>query len=261
MLGNIPQDKALRHPMIKPGLRERFKRRFIPKSVRIGLYNFIAETWMRLIVGDPRRVGLKQPTERYSQRHGTVSQDLHARLIHGDITPRGNIRELRGREVVFEDGSIESVDVIIQCTGYNVRVPFLDPAVISAPDNDIALWQRIFDPRVDSLMFIALVQPICAMMPIAELQSNFIADYLTGVYQLPGREQMERERYQYHEGMKSEFTASPSHTIEINCEEYSYQLYREWAQGNKRAAAQGNPLPLAASAANRENGRMSQSVA
>lgn len=262
VLGNIPQDKALRHPMKKPGLWEHIKRRFIPKAVRIGLYNVVCETWMRLIVGDPHRVGLKQPTDRYSQLHGTISQDLHAaRLIHGDVTPRVNIRELRGREVIFEDGSIESADVIIQCTGYNISFPFLDAATISAPDNDIALWQRIFDPRFDNLMFIALVQPICAMMPIAELQSNFIADYLTGSYQLPGREQMELERYQYHEGMKSQFTVSPSHTIEINCEQYSYQLYREWAQGNKRAAADGNPLPLAASAANRENELMNQIVA
>jgi cation diffusion facilitator CzcD-associated flavoprotein CzcO len=253
VLGNIPQDRALRHPMKKPGLWECFKRRFIPKAVRITLFNFIAETWLRLIVGDPQRVGLKQPADRYSQRHGTVSQDVHARLIHGDITPRGNIRELRGREVIFEDGSVESADVIIQCTGYHISFPFFDPALVSAPDNDIALWQRIYDPRFDNLMFIALVQPICAMMPIAELQSNFVADYLTGAYQLPGREQMERERYQYHEGMKSEFTPSLSHTIEINCEEYSYHLYREWERGSKRARADGNPLPLAATACNREN--------
>ncbi len=261
VLGNIPQDKGLRHPMRRPGLWERFKRRFIPRVLRVACYNFVTENWLRIILGDPARVGLKPPAEHYSRRHGTVSQDLHARLIHGDIVPRGDIRELRGREVTFDDGSVESADVIIQCTGYNIRFPFFDPALVSAPGNDIALWQRIFDPRFDNLMFIALVQPLCAMMPIAELQSNFLADYLTGVYNAPDSGQMERERYEYHEGMKAEFTDSPSHTIEINCEEYSYNLYREWDRGIKRARSQGNPLPLAAKAANRENDKRNRSAA
>lgn len=261
VLGNISQDKGLRHPMRRPGLWEHFKRRYIPKALRIAVFNFVTESWLRIILGDPKRVGLKQPSSRYSQRHGTISQELHARLIHGDVQALGDIRRLQGRELVFEDGSVESADVIIQCTGYNIRFPFFDPAFISAPDNDIALWQRIFDPRFDSLMFIGLVQPICAMMPIAELQSNFIADYLTGKYAIPDSRRMEQERSRYHEGMKAEFTDSPSHTIEINCEEYSYYLYREWDRGKKRAREQGCPLPLAAVAGKRENNPSSRTAA
>lgn len=254
VLGNIPQDKGLRHPMRRPSLWEHFKRRCIPKPLRTAAFNLVTESWLRIILGDPRRVGLKQPECRYSERHGTISQELHARLIHGDIQPLGDIRELRGREVVFEDGSVESADVIIQCTGYNIRFPFFEPTLVSAPDNDIALWQRIFDHRYDNLMFIGLVQPICAMMPIAELQSSFIADYLSGSYLAPQGGRMEAQMRRYHEGMKAQFTPSPSHTIEINCEEYSYYLYREWDRGRKRAREAGNPLPLAALAAKRDNG-------
>ena len=80
----------------------------------------------------------------------------------------------------------------------------------------------------------ALVQPLCAMMPIAELQAEFVAAYLNGEYAIPTRSQMERECTEFHQTMKGVFTASPSHTIEINCEDYSYQLYREWARGKRR---------------------------
>jgi dimethylaniline monooxygenase (N-oxide forming) len=232
--GNVAQDKTLRHPMRRPGVLEHSRRSLLPQRLRTFFYNAFAETWLRVVVGDPRRVGLKQPTCRYSERHATVSQDIHTRLIHGDIVPRGEIRELRGDKVIFEDGSTETADVLVHCTGYNISFPFFDPSLIAFSDNDIALWQRIFDPRYDNLMFMALVQPVCSMMPIAELQAEFVAAYLNDEYQLPAREQMARDCAAFHQAMKSTFTASPSHTIEIDCEEYSYQLYREWDRGRRR---------------------------
>ena len=234
VLGNRPQDRSVRHPMKRPGRWERLRRRFIPRSWRLAAYNMLAEHLLRSVTGDPQRVGLKPPRERFSQRHGTVSQDIHARLIHGDITPRGNITELLGDRVRFEDGSIEPVDVLIHCSGYRISFPFLDPELLSAPGNDIALWQRMIDPRHPGLFFVGLVQPKCAMMPIAELQSSFIADLLCGGYELPTRETMEVELRAMHEGIKAGFTRSESHTIQIDCDEYSHDLYREWDRGRRR---------------------------
>lgn len=234
VLGNLPQDRSIRHAMKRPGHWEKFRRRFIPRTWRLAAYNMLAEHLLRSVAGDPQRVGLKAPKERFSQRHGTVSQDIHARLIHGDITPRGNIAELLGERVRFEDGSIEPVDVLIHCSGYRISFPFLDPGLLSAPDNDIALWQRMVDPRHPGLFFVGLVQPKCAMMPIAELQSSFIADLLQGGYQLPSRATMEAELRAMHEGVKAGYTRSESHTIQIDCDEYSHDLYREWDRGKRR---------------------------
>lgn len=248
VLGNFAQDAALRHAMKRPGAWERFSRRYIPRGIRKAFADFMAQNFIKLIAGSPQRVGLKAPLEPYSKRHGTISQDIHSRLIHGDITPKGNIRELAGDRVIFEDGSSEQADVLIHCTGYRITFPFFDPQFISAPGNDIGLWHRIFDPRYDNLMFLALVQPRCAMMPIAELQSHFMADYLTGQYHLPAKSVMTNELQDYHEGMKSEFTQSASHTIQIDCEEYSYLLYEEWDQGKQRAASAGRGLPIPARA-------------
>jgi cation diffusion facilitator CzcD-associated flavoprotein CzcO len=237
VLGNMPQDRSLRHPMKRPGFWEVARRRFVPRGVRTAVYNLLAEHLVRSIAGDPQRVGLKAPKERFSQRHGTVSQEIHARLIHGDIVPKGNITELLGDRVRFEDGSIEPADVLIHCSGYRITFPFFAPELLSAPNNEIALWQRMIDPRHADLYFIGLVQPKCSMMPIAELQSNFLAALLSGSYQLPSAAEMQAQGRAVHEGVKSGFTKSESHTIQIDCGEYSYELYREWDRGRVKRAA------------------------
>ncbi|SFA82836.1 Predicted flavoprotein CzcO associated with the cation diffusion facilitator CzcD [Collimonas sp. OK607] len=237
VLGNMPQDKFIRHPMKRPGGWERFRRRWIPRAWRLSLSNVLSEYIVRSVAGDPRRVGLKPPKDRFVARHGTVSQDIHARLIHGDITPKGNIVEMMGDRVRFEDGSIEAVDAIVHCSGYRISFPFLDTKLISAPGNNIALWRRIFDPRYRNLMFLALVQPKCSMMPIAELQSHYLAQYITGRYQLPSVARMEAELKADQETLKAQFIASESHTIQIDCDEYSYHLYEELDRGMVRAKA------------------------
>lgn len=241
VLGNTPQDKSIRHAMKRPGRWERFRRRWIPRAWRLAIYNALAEYMVRTVAGDPARVGLKTPVERFVARHGTVSQDIHTRLIHGDISPKGNITEMMGDRVRFEDGSIETVDAIVHCSGYRINFPFIDPALLSAPGNSIALWQKIFDPRYMNLMFLALVQPKCSMMPIAELQSHFLADYINGTYQPPPQAQMAVQLKADQDRLKAQFTASESHTIQIDCDEYSYQLYAELDRGRLRAKAAGTP--------------------
>lgn len=170
-------------------------------------------------------------------------EEILDRLVHGDVIPKGNIAELMGKKVKFEDGSVEEVDAIIYATGYNITFPFFDKDFLNAPNNSIPLWQRIF-ARYENLAFIALVQPLCSMMPIAELQSNFVASYLTGECALPSREKMEAEMREYDQMMKKRFTNSPSHTIQIDCPEYSFFLREVWDKGKRRARAMGNRVPV-----------------
>ncbi|MEE8371049.1 MAG: NAD(P)-binding domain-containing protein, partial [Sphingomonadales bacterium] len=254
IFGPVPQDKFIRHPMKKAGLGERFSRTFIPEKLRAWLFDVLVETIVRLTVGHPTRVGLKKPLQRFHERHPTVSQEIHNRLIHGDITPKGVIKELRDGEVVFEDGSLEKVDAIIAATGYDITFPFLAPELISISHNSLPLFQRIFEPRFDNLAFIGLIQPICAVMPIAELQANFLADYINGRYSLPERAEMERAAERYDSEMKGRYTTSDSHTIQIDCPEYSYYLQKEWKRGRKRAARGLGRLAGGAGATEADNG-------
>ena len=99
-------------------------------------------------------------------------------------------------------------------------------------------------PRAPDLLFLALVQPLCAMMPIAEEQSKLMAAYLTGSYHPPQPEEMAQRMREEHERMKARFTDSKRHTIEIDCQEYTYNLWRELKAGSRRAARAGNSLPV-----------------
>ncbi|MEA2422060.1 MAG: hypothetical protein QOF55_1159, partial [Thermoleophilaceae bacterium] len=42
-------------------------------------------------------------------------------------------------------------DVVVYCTGYKVTFPFFDPGFISAPNNDLPLFRRVFHPDVPNL--------------------------------------------------------------------------------------------------------------
>ena len=44
---------------------------------------------------------------------------------HGDITPKPDVAELKGKSVLFEDGSEEAIDYIIYATGFKMSFPFL----------------------------------------------------------------------------------------------------------------------------------------
>ncbi len=100
------------------------------------------------------------------------------------MTWKPNIAALEGGQVRFEDGTAEEIDVIVWCTGYKVTFPFFDEDFLSAPDNDLPLFRRVFKPGIDNLVFIALLQPLGAIMPLAEAQGRWIASYLRGEYQL-----------------------------------------------------------------------------
>lgn len=229
-------DARVNHPSQDPS----WMQRHLPGA----LLRWLAERRLAATAGRPEQFGLMAPDHPLLSTHPAVSQELYIRVGSGDVKPKPNVRELKGSQVEFADNTIEDVEVIIWCTGYKITFPFFDEGLIAAPDNDIALWKRMIDPRFSNLFFIALVQPLCAMMPIAEEQSKVVAHYLTGNYALPPFDLMNAERIEMHEHVKSRFVSTPRHTIQVNCGEYTYDLRRELAKGRKRAAAQGFVLPI-----------------
>src|SRR5690606_14137360 len=60
---------------------------------------------MFLAVGDQARYGVPRPKHAIWQEHATLSQELLPYVGHGWISIKPNVRELRAREVAFDDGS------------------------------------------------------------------------------------------------------------------------------------------------------------
>jgi len=199
----------------------------------------ILQLSLRLVQGRMTDYGLPEPDHRPLSAHPTVSADLLNRLGHGDITVKPTIERLDGPLVRFTDGSSERIDVIVYCTGYRISFPFLDPAVISAAGNRIGLYRRVADPDHDGLYFIGLVQPLGAIMPLAEAQSRWIADLLDGTAALPPAAAMRREIAAYQRATAARYVASARHTIQVDFMHHLRELAEERRQGAKRRRGVG----------------------
>ncbi|MDX1548719.1 MAG: NAD(P)-binding domain-containing protein, partial [Rhodothermales bacterium] len=120
------------------------------------------------------------PDHPLGNEHPTVSSDLLGLIGHGEITVKPGVDRLAGSRVRFADGTDEAVDVIVLATGYNVTFPFFDADFIRPEENRLPLYRRVVPPEHPNLYFIGLIQPIGAVMPLAEAQSEWVADLLGG---------------------------------------------------------------------------------
>jgi cation diffusion facilitator CzcD-associated flavoprotein CzcO len=204
---------------------------------------FVFQRALRLAVGPPERYGLPRPRHRILEAHPTVSDNLLSRITHGAIVPKPNIAELCGDAVRFEDGSVEAVDTIVYCTGYRIAFPFFDEQVLSAPDNELELYARIFPLQRPHLALVGYVQPWGSIMPAAEAQAKLIADLLVGRYALPSPEERRRAVARDRAATARRYVASKRHTIQIDMPQYLWALRREHERGRRRAAGRPTPLP------------------
>ena len=74
-------------------------------------------------------------------------------------------------------------------------------------------------------------------MPIAEAQSAWIAETLTGGYVPPSEEVVRRQMRAEHERDARQFYASPRHTLEVDFDHYLWDLARERKKGRARASS------------------------
>jgi dimethylaniline monooxygenase (N-oxide forming) len=189
---------------------------------------------LKVAVGSPTDYGLPKPDHKLLEAHPTVSSEFLPRLGHGDITAKPNIDRFTGGNTVrFVDGSEAEVDLVVYCTGYKITFPFFDPAVLSAPDNRLLLYRRVASVERPGLYFIGFIQPLGPIMPIAEAQSEWIADLLSGRSKLPPAAAMKSEIAVEEGKQRKRFVASKRHTVEVDFYPYLREIRRE----RKRAAA------------------------
>ena len=185
---------------------------------------------VRLAVGRMTDYGLPEPDHRILDAHPTVSSDLLLRLGHGDLGVRPGIECFEGSTVRFTDGSAVEADVVVWCTGYKISFPFLDEAVIAPTDNRVALYRRVVDPDHPGLYFVGLIQPLGAVMPLAEAQAHWVADLVAGAVTLPDPAAMRAQITTYDAAVRQRYVASKRHTIQVDARAYRRELERERAE-------------------------------
>jgi hypothetical protein len=194
----------------------------------------------KLISGNPEDFGLPKPNHRFLEAHPTVSSEFLLRLGSGDATAKPDVAELLGDKVRFADDSVEQIDVIIYATGYNITFPFFDPDFISAPDNKLHLYKRMFMPGMDDLVFIGLAQAIPTLFPFVELQGRLLAEYLSGTWALPSKADMEESIRDDEAKFIKHYSNRPRHTMQVDFYIYEHDLTkRVLPEGRRRARRSG----------------------
>ncbi len=213
----------------------------VPFKVRQRFINQLLRTYS----GPPERYGLPKPDHRFGEAHPTVSGRILDRIQHGTIAPEAQHRALDGGQVRFVDGSAVEADVVVYCTGYKISFPFFDKDLISAPENHIELFRRVFHPEIPNVFFIGLLQPLggdhAARRGAGGVGGRLPRAATTrcrparscGPTSPPTRRAM-RERY----------VASKRHTIQVDFDDYLYALEKERRAGAERARARGYARPI-----------------
>lgn len=179
--------------------------------------------------GKQEDYGVPKPKRPLLSEHPTLSQDLLNVAGRGLVSFKPNIKEFTGKTVIFEDGSEQDFDIIIYATGYEVSFPFLNhlPVFDVGETNHIELYRRVVHPEYPNLFFLALIQPLGAIMPLAEVQAKWVAKLINGECKLPSKESMEDSIKQDAEKVKKRYVKSARHTLQVDFHPYKESIERE----------------------------------
>jgi hypothetical protein len=190
-----------------------------------------------LNVGKQDNYGIPTPNRPILREHPTISQELPGKVGHGKIRIKPNIKLLKGHTVEFEDGTEDTFDWIIYATGYKITFPFFRPSLLEVRNNEIGLYHKVVHPDHQNLFFVGLVQPLGAVMPLAELQGKWITALLRGKCKLPPKEKMLHTIHLDRQAMKERYGGSSRHTIQVDFFPYKKLLEDEMERYNVKKSA------------------------
>ena len=193
---------------------------YLPFPVERRVYEVI----QRFSTGAPQDRGLPEPDHRLLSAHPTVSSEFCDRVGHGDIAMKPDIDRLDGRTVHFVDGTSADVDLLVYATGYRVALPFLDTDIYDPADNEMPLYQRVLTPDLPGLFFIGYVQTVGSNIPLAEMQSEWIGDLITGACVLPTESEIADWIAADQAAMARRYVRSTRHTMQVDFWRYAHAL-------------------------------------
>ncbi|MGF7217891.1 cation diffusion facilitator CzcD-associated flavoprotein CzcO [Spirosoma lacussanchae] len=187
--------------------------------------------------GRQESYGVPRPSRPMLSEHPTISQDLLNLAGRGMIRFKPNIQLFDGRDVVFDDGSRESFDLVMFATGYRVSFPFFRQGFFNVEEsNDLQLYRRVIHPDYPGLYFLGLLQPLGAIMPLAEIQAIWISRLIQGFCRLPDRQVMVQAIDEESRRNRRRYTQSARHTLQVDFHQYKKTIEREMRK-NKRVSA------------------------
>ncbi|NKB33108.1 MAG: NAD(P)-binding protein [Pseudomonadales bacterium] len=120
---------------------------------------------------------------QFFNKNSNVIQMVH----RGQITPKGKIKAVAGNTVEFIDNSKMDFDLVVFCTGYKTRFPFLKDSGLNSNINDQFKFCLHNDDQ--SLAFVGFARPLVgSFMGLSEMQSLFVSKIFSQEIPVPDRE-------------------------------------------------------------------------
>ncbi len=194
----------------------------------LGLQRVLLGFSLWLARGRQADYGVPTPKRPMLSEHPTISQDLLNLTGRGLIRFKPNIQEFSKKNVLFDDGSRDDFDMVIYATGYKVTFPFFKQNFFNVEQsNDLQLYRRVVHPDFPGLYFLGLVQPLGAIMPLAETQSVWLAKLIKGQCRLPDRAAMQRSIDEEAIRNRRRYKQSVRHTLQVDFHPYKQSIERE----------------------------------
>jgi len=179
---------------------------------------------LRLTVGDFEKFGLKKPDHQFFETHPIVNQQLPYYVGHGDITPVDDVERFERDGIVFAGGERADADLVVFCTGYLVRFPFLDESLLNWSGDHPQLFLQMFTPASETLVVTGLIQPDSGQWTLAHWQGQTIARYIEARRDRPAVAARLRDRMTAEANRRftagTEYKDSTRHYYEVAHQDY-----------------------------------------
>jgi hypothetical protein len=146
-------------------------------SLRRG-YWFLPKSLLRIVVGRYEDYGLPRPEHRLFEAHPSVSTEALHYLKHGRITVRPDVTEVRGRELVFADGSRDTFDLVVCATGFRLDFPFLPDGMVPVVGKTAQLYASLLRPEHRHLYVVGTGQARYGLGPLVRPLARLVARFV-----------------------------------------------------------------------------------
>jgi cation diffusion facilitator CzcD-associated flavoprotein CzcO len=203
------------------------------------LRRFGAARARRIAWEDAASSSLPEPDHRLFETHPVINSRWPYEVARGAIRVKPDMQQLEDHNVLFVDGSRETIDLIICATGYKLSFPFIDRQHLNWRNDRPELYLNIFHPNRDDVFVAGLIQPDSGQFGLVDCQAQLICAYVRAL----DEQQAVAHRFQAEKRRKAgeplsggiRYVRSPRHLVEV--EHYSYRRQLQRAVARLRASS------------------------
>jgi len=130
----------------------------------------------------------------WQRRFGTKNTAFIEAMLYKNMLYKPDIDHFEENRVVFVDGSSFDCEMVLLCTGFAPRFPFLEEKISKEVCIMRNLYKNTFHPKFGTeIVWTGFARPgIGSIPPVAEMQARYVALIISGERQLPSVEEMNR---------------------------------------------------------------------